>query len=403
MNIIFIFCILVNSVVVSALISIIPSSLHAHSYAVFLCRLSGSTGALSWRAPNGVTVENSERTKITSYVHESELNITELRASDSGEYTCTDGSDKAFAQLTVRIYPRITYAPSVQNFTEGQEACIICTVDLGTPPEYSSVRWMGPSSNALLPALNTSTCVCIQRIAPRDAGLYQCVIDANGYRSISRSIEVHVHPRDLPTESPSGQLENRKRILILTVHGSICHPALVHFITWHIQNYMISNCSCSVIIANDTLQCTNDDTGVYTFEVIGPSAQALNNALLASIALGRVDVPMLDFHISVKEDSNQYLSHAITTGMGVVSVCLICGCVFSCLLQKRKNKSPSSLMSLLMSNNNCRCLCQSRCGPQQTQCPGETSCTNPPLLQTLHATIESSDNLASSSSTSSFA
>ena len=99
---------------------------------------------------------------------------------------------------------------------------------------------------------------------------------------------------------------------------------------------MISNCSCSVIIANDTLQCTNDGTGVYTFEVIGPSAQSLDNALLASIALGRVDVPMLDFHISVKEDSSQYLSHAIITGMGVVgvaSVCLICGCVFSCLLQ----------------------------------------------------------------------
>ena len=91
------------------------------------------------------------------------------------------------------MYPTIT-TPVIQIFTEGQQGCIACTVDFVNTQGRSRLWWVGPSDNGsvLRPVINTSTCVCIEHITPRDAGTYQFIVDFDGVGNINQSIQVLV-------------------------------------------------------------------------------------------------------------------------------------------------------------------------------------------------------------------
>lgn len=230
-----------------------------------ICKGNGS--ALSWYGPTGAIV-NSTRTSIytvsTNNSITSNLFIASLCITDSGNYTCTNGVERVSASIFVlgklpinmytmiygtdlittytfyrildihiysSVYPRIGYTPQVQTFTEGQQACVICTVERGNARDEPTLEYLRSPATSPVPALNSTMCLCIPHVTLGDAGSYQYIVGVNDVGTFNRSIQVNVLPATQPDKKGESvycvETTRTRDTLIICFFSGIAHFLLL--------------------------------------------------------------------------------------------------------------------------------------------------------------------------------
>ncbi|KAF7699940.1 hypothetical protein HF521_002898 [Silurus meridionalis] len=110
----------------------------------FLCEVVGAVKGIDWFSPNGEKIESNRQdiTVIRNDETSSTLTIYNAVVDNVGTYKCvaTSGDQQAEATVNVKIYQKITFknATSPQEFTQGDDAIIVCDVISSPPP---TVMW----------------------------------------------------------------------------------------------------------------------------------------------------------------------------------------------------------------------------------------------------------------------
>uniref|UniRef100_A0AAR2KT22 Neural cell adhesion molecule 1b n=1 Tax=Pygocentrus nattereri TaxID=42514 RepID=A0AAR2KT22_PYGNA len=148
----------------------------------FLCEVTGGVKGIDWFSPSGEKIETN-RQDITVFRNDetsSTLTIYNANIDSAGTYKCvaTSGDQQAEATVNVKIYQKITFqnAPSLQEFTEGDSAVIICDVISSPPP---TVIWKHKRAkiqyekDVRFKVLNNNH-LQIRGIKKTDEGVYTC-------------------------------------------------------------------------------------------------------------------------------------------------------------------------------------------------------------------------------------
>ncbi|XP_038159358.1 neural cell adhesion molecule 1b isoform X17 [Cyprinodon tularosa] len=148
----------------------------------FMCDVVGVAKHLDWYGPSGDRIDPNRPDLTVTRTDESSSTLTFYKAKtdSAGMYKCvaTNGDQQAEATITVKIFQRITFtnAPSPQEFTEGDNANIVCDVTSSPSPTVfwkykgakiqfeKDVRFKVLSNNHLQ----------IRGIKKTDEGLYVC-------------------------------------------------------------------------------------------------------------------------------------------------------------------------------------------------------------------------------------
>ncbi|XP_015239144.1 PREDICTED: neural cell adhesion molecule 1 isoform X15 [Cyprinodon variegatus] len=148
----------------------------------FMCDVVGVAKHLDWYGPSGDRIDPNRPDLTVTRNDESSSTLTFYKAKtdSAGMYKCvaTNGDQQAEATITVKIFQRITFtnAPSPQEFTEGDNANIVCDVTSSPSPTVfwkykgakiqfeKDVRFKVLSNNHLQ----------IRGIKKTDEGLYVC-------------------------------------------------------------------------------------------------------------------------------------------------------------------------------------------------------------------------------------
>ncbi|XP_066518684.1 neural cell adhesion molecule 1b isoform X4 [Hoplias malabaricus] len=148
----------------------------------FLCEVVGGVKGIDWFSPSGEKIESNRQdiTVIRNDETSSTLTIYNANVDSAGTYKCvaTSGDQQAEATVNVKIYQKITFknAPSPQEFTEGDNAVIICDVESSPPP---TVIWKHKrvkiqyEKDVRFKALNNNH-LQIRGIKKTDEGVYTC-------------------------------------------------------------------------------------------------------------------------------------------------------------------------------------------------------------------------------------
>ncbi|XP_017345639.1 neural cell adhesion molecule 1b isoform X1 [Ictalurus punctatus] len=110
----------------------------------FLCEVVGAVKRIDWFSPSGEKIESSRQdiTVIRNDETSSTLTIYNAIIDNAGTYKCvaTSGDQQAEATVNVKIYQKITFknVTSPQEFTEGDDAIIVCDVISSPPP---TIMW----------------------------------------------------------------------------------------------------------------------------------------------------------------------------------------------------------------------------------------------------------------------
>uniref|UniRef100_A0A674PK29 Neural cell adhesion molecule 1b n=1 Tax=Takifugu rubripes TaxID=31033 RepID=A0A674PK29_TAKRU len=110
----------------------------------FMCEVAGVAKHIDWFGPSGERIEQNSPDITVTRNDESSSILTLYKAGtdDAGVYKCvaTNGDQQAESTVKVKIFQKITFrnAPSPQEFTEGDNADIICDVVSSPPP---TVLW----------------------------------------------------------------------------------------------------------------------------------------------------------------------------------------------------------------------------------------------------------------------
>ncbi|XP_068069545.1 neural cell adhesion molecule 1b isoform X3 [Danio rerio] len=169
----------------------------------FLCEVIGGAKEIDWFAPAGEKIEpgRPDISVIRNDETSSTLTIYNAKVDNAGTYRCvaSSGDQDAEATVNLKIYQKITFTnvPSPQEFTEGDNAIIVCDVISSPPPTVlwkykgakiqfdKDVRFKTLSNNHLQ----------IRGIRKTDEGVYTCEgrIKARGevdFRSIKVVVNV---------------------------------------------------------------------------------------------------------------------------------------------------------------------------------------------------------------------
>ncbi|XP_072248370.1 neural cell adhesion molecule 1b isoform X7 [Leuresthes tenuis] len=110
----------------------------------FMCEVVGVAKQIDWFGPNGDRIEPNRPDITVTRNDESSSTLTLYKAGteNAGTYKCvaTNGDRQAESTVKVKIFQKITFtnAPSPQEFTEGDNANIVCDVVSSPPP---TVLW----------------------------------------------------------------------------------------------------------------------------------------------------------------------------------------------------------------------------------------------------------------------
>uniref|UniRef100_A0A3B4WXE9 Neural cell adhesion molecule 1b n=1 Tax=Seriola lalandi dorsalis TaxID=1841481 RepID=A0A3B4WXE9_SERLL len=110
----------------------------------FMCEVVGVAKHIDWFGPSGDRIEPNRPDITVTRNDESSSTLTLYKAGteNAGTYKCvaTNGDQQAESTVKVKIFQKITFtnAPSPQEFTEGDNANIICDVISSPPP---TVLW----------------------------------------------------------------------------------------------------------------------------------------------------------------------------------------------------------------------------------------------------------------------
>ncbi|XP_035290752.1 neural cell adhesion molecule 1a isoform X3 [Anguilla anguilla] len=148
----------------------------------FLCEVVGDATDIDWFFPSGEKISPNQQDVIVTRNDEasSTLTIYNANVDKAGTYKCVAkaGDKESQATVNVKIYQKITFtnAPSRQEFTEGDDADIVCDVVSSPPPTIvwkykrqrvdfaKDVRYQALSNNHLQ----------IRGIKKTDEGEYTC-------------------------------------------------------------------------------------------------------------------------------------------------------------------------------------------------------------------------------------
>ncbi|KAG8001910.1 Neural cell adhesion molecule 1 [Nibea albiflora] len=106
----------------------------------FMCEVVGGAKHIDWFGPRGDRIEPNRPDITVTRNDESSSTLTLYKAGteNAGTYKCvaTSGDEQAESTVKVKIFQKITFtnAPSPQEFTEGDNANIICDVISSPPP-----------------------------------------------------------------------------------------------------------------------------------------------------------------------------------------------------------------------------------------------------------------------------
>ncbi|XP_059186961.1 neural cell adhesion molecule 1b isoform X5 [Centropristis striata] len=148
----------------------------------FMCEVVGVAKHIDWFGPSGDRIEPNRPDITVTRNDESSSTLTLYKAGteNAGTYKCvaTNGDQQGESTVKVKIFQKITFtnAPSPQEFTEGDNANIVCDVISSPPPTIfwkykgakiqmeKDVRFKVLSNNHLQ----------IRGIKKTDEGLYTC-------------------------------------------------------------------------------------------------------------------------------------------------------------------------------------------------------------------------------------
>ncbi|XP_047246596.1 neural cell adhesion molecule 1b isoform X8 [Girardinichthys multiradiatus] len=148
----------------------------------FMCDVVGVAKHVDWYGPSGERIDPNRPDLTVTRNDESSSTLTfyEAKTDSAGTYKCvaTNGDQQAEATIKVKIFQRITFtnASSPQEFTEGDNANIVCDVTSSPPPTVfwkykgakiqmeKDVRFKVLSNNHLQ----------IRGIKKTDEGVYMC-------------------------------------------------------------------------------------------------------------------------------------------------------------------------------------------------------------------------------------
>ncbi|XP_077064800.1 neural cell adhesion molecule 1b isoform X2 [Siphateles boraxobius] len=169
----------------------------------FLCEVIGGAKEIDWFAPTGEKIEPGKQdvSVIRNDETSSTLTIYNAKVDNAGTYRCmaSSGDQDAEATVNLKIYQKITFTnvPSPQEFSEGDNAMIVCDVTSSPPP---TVLWKYKGAkiqfdkDVRFRTLNNNH-LEIRGIRKTDEGVYTCEgrIKARGevdFRSIKVVVNV---------------------------------------------------------------------------------------------------------------------------------------------------------------------------------------------------------------------
>lgn len=148
----------------------------------FLCEVVGDAKEIDWFAPNGEKLLPGRPDISISKTDESSSTLTIYNANvdHAGMYKCVakSGEKESQGTIIVKIFQKLTfqYAPSPQEFNEGDDADIICDVISSPPPtiiwRYKKMR-IQPETDVRLKVLSNNH-LQIRGIKKTDEGDYTC-------------------------------------------------------------------------------------------------------------------------------------------------------------------------------------------------------------------------------------
>uniref|UniRef100_A0A672KTX1 Neural cell adhesion molecule 1-like n=1 Tax=Sinocyclocheilus grahami TaxID=75366 RepID=A0A672KTX1_SINGR len=169
----------------------------------FLCEVIGGAKEIDWFAPTGEKIEPGrlDISVIRNDETSTTLTIYNAKVDNAGTYKCvaSSGDREAEATVNLKIYQKITFTnvPSPQEFTEGDNAIIVCDV-ISSPPPTVLWKYKGAKiqfeKDVRFRTLNNNH-LQIQGIRKTDEGVYTCEgrIKARGevdFRSIKVVVNV---------------------------------------------------------------------------------------------------------------------------------------------------------------------------------------------------------------------
>ncbi|XP_059389254.1 neural cell adhesion molecule 1-like isoform X6 [Carassius carassius] len=169
----------------------------------FLCEVIGGAKEIDWFAPTGEKIEPGrlDVSVIRNDETSSTLTIYNAKVDNAGTYKCvaSSGDREAEATVNLKIYQKITFTnvPSPQEFTEEDNAIIVCDV-ISSPPPNILWKYKGAKiqfeKDVRFRILNNNH-LQIRGIRKTDEGVYTCEgrIKARGevdFRSIKVVVNV---------------------------------------------------------------------------------------------------------------------------------------------------------------------------------------------------------------------
>ncbi|XP_071362523.1 neural cell adhesion molecule 1a isoform X7 [Trachinotus anak] len=148
----------------------------------FLCEVVGDAKDIDWYAPSGEKILPNRPDIFVSRSDEttSTLTIYHANVDSAGIYKCVakNGDKEAQATVTVKIFQKITFqsAPSPQEFSEGDDADIVCNVVSSPPP---TIIWKHKGSKIQVAKdvrfkIMVNGHLQIRGIKKTDEGMYNC-------------------------------------------------------------------------------------------------------------------------------------------------------------------------------------------------------------------------------------
>ncbi|XP_057206425.1 neural cell adhesion molecule 1b isoform X1 [Triplophysa rosa] len=148
----------------------------------FLCEVIGGAKEIDWFSPSGEKIEpgRTDVSVVRSDETSSTLTIYNAKVDHAGTYKCvaSSGDQEAESTVNLKIYQKITFTnvPSPQEFSEGDDAIIVCDVASSPPP---TILWKFKGAKIQFEKdvrfrTLTNNHLQIRGIRKSDEGMYTC-------------------------------------------------------------------------------------------------------------------------------------------------------------------------------------------------------------------------------------
>ncbi|KAI5610425.1 obscurin isoform X2 [Silurus asotus] len=231
--------------------------------ALLCCKISKPEAAVQWKK-GALLLKPGEKYEMKQNGCELQLNIHDLRSSDSGSYKCCIGSMFTTSSIVVKEKP-LFFCKELQNLEveEGKTAILCC--ELSTPE--NCVQWnkeamlLRPGSKYEMKQDVCEYQLKIYDVKNQDTGIYKCCA---GSLVTTASITVKEHPLFFSKELKSQEVEEGKTVIL---HCELSKPGVsVQWMKDAVllrprEKYEIKQNGCELMLKIYGLK--TEDCGVY--------------------------------------------------------------------------------------------------------------------------------------------